>query len=180
MHRRQLLDLLQNYESVHRQEHETVSRFRDFVESHADCFHRSQLAGHVTGSAWLVNRKGSHVLLTHHRKLNIWVQLGGHADGDSNVLEVALREAREESGIKLIETISERIFDIDIHQIPARGDEPEHYHYDVRYALQAAGSDTYSVSEESHALEWVEIAKMHERTNEESMRRMACKWRADH
>jgi len=99
MHRRQLLDLLHHYSSANKEEAATVSRFIKFVESTTDCFLRSHLQGHVTGSAWLVNAAADHVLLTHHRKLNIWVQLGGHTDGNSDVLLSALREAREESGM---------------------------------------------------------------------------------
>ena len=76
-------------------------RFIDFVESHDDCFERLLQVGHVTASAWVLNPDASKTLLTHHRKLNKWLQLGGHADGDTNVLNVATREVMEESGISL-------------------------------------------------------------------------------
>jgi len=176
MHRQTIMQLLSEYETRYPEEAETTERYRQFVVTHEDCFDRSQLGGHITGSAWLLNRAGTHVLLTHHRKLDIWVQLGGHADGDSNPLAVAMREAREESGIGGISAISDRLFDIDIHLIPQRKSEPEHYHYDARFLLQTTTSDAYIVSDESHALEWVDITQLKHKTTEASMIRMAEKY----
>jgi 8-oxo-dGTP pyrophosphatase MutT (NUDIX family) len=171
-----LVQLLKNYRSLWPREANTVSTYISFVESHVDCFERSQLSGHVTGSAWLVNDVGTHVLLTHHKKLNKWFQLGGHADGHSDVLEVALKEAREESGIDQISTVSSELFDIDIHEIPATKDEPAHLHYDSRFALQVSDTDKFTVSDESHALAWIKIRELDQLTDEMSMLRMADKW----
>ena len=176
MSARNLIELLRVYQNTYPQESPTVDRYIKFVESHSDCFERSQLAGHVTGSAWLVNAAGSHVLLTHHRKLNKWLQLGGHADGHTNVLDVALKEAREESGIQEIHVLDSQLFDIDIHEIPARKNEPTHFHYDARFALQVSRSDSFTVSDESHALEWIKILELAEHTDDTSMLRMAEKW----
>ncbi len=175
MHRAALSRLLETYRDQYPHESATIERYRAFIEANPDCFKRSLLTGHATGSAWLVNQQMTHVLLTHHRKLNIWVQLGGHADGNSDLRNVAWREASEESGIADIEVLSDELFDIDIHEIPARGDEPAHFHFDARFALRA-GSNDFQVSEESHALEWVEIAKLADKTTEPSMLRMADKW----
>jgi len=171
-----LIKLLRAYQSTYPEESSTVNRFIHFVESHNDCFERSQLIGHVTGSAWLVNATGTHVLLTHHRKLNRWLQLGGHADGHTNVLEVALKEAREESGIQQIQILNSQLYDIDIHQIPARKNEPTHFHYDARFVFQVVGSDSFRVSDESHALDWINISELSHHTNDASMIRMAEKW----
>ena len=91
--------------------------------------------GHITGSAWVVDPAGSRLLLTHHRKLGKWLQLGGHSDGEPDTLAVALREAREESGLR-VRPISNAVLDIDIHTIPALKGEPAHLHYDVRFALR--------------------------------------------
>ncbi len=171
-----LIDLLQAYQGFYPDESRTVTRYLEFVSNHPDCFERTQLKGHVTGSAWLVNTTGTHVLLTHHRKLNKWLQLGGHADGNSNVLEVALMEAREESGIDQIQSLGTQLFDIDIHEIPARKNDPAHLHYDARFALQVTGNNTFTLSDESNALEWVEIPQLSKYTSETSMLRMADKW----
>lgn len=126
-----------------------------FVLSTPDCFERSHETGHITGSAWLLNPSGNKALLTLHRKLKLWVQPGGHADGDPDVLRVALREACEESGIEGIRPLSSDIYDVDIHLIPARPltGEPAHLHYDVRYLLQAP-HEHYVISDESDALVW--------------------------
>ena len=78
-----------------------------------------------------------------------------------------------------IEILSEDIFDIDIHRIPERGEEPEHHHFDIRFSMQAVDSDLYIVSSESHALRWIYLEELHQFTNDESLLRMARKWKAD-
>jgi 8-oxo-dGTP pyrophosphatase MutT (NUDIX family) len=175
MHRQPLLDQLADYAAKYPDEAETVGRFIDFVRSEGDCFERSLAVGHVTGSAWILNSDGSQVLLTHHRKLDRWLQLGGHADGDPDVFAVALKEAREESGLSDFEAVIEGIFDLDIHPIPARKSDPEHLHYDVRYLLRATGATDYVVSDESHDLRWVPLDEVTTLTTEDSMTRMVRK-----
>ncbi len=179
MNRDIVTGLLDDYREQYPDEAATVEQYKQFVADNPDCFKRTLLSGHATGSAWLVNPDMTHVLLTHHRKLNIWVQLGGHADGNSDLLDVALREAREESGIATINVFSPKLFDIDIHSIPERGNEPAHYHYDARFALIATTTE-FTVSDESHALAWVEIARLADKTQEPSMLRMANKWAVLH
>jgi len=176
MHRDLLLDLLQAYAALHPEESETVQIFRSFVADNARCFERDLWAGHVTGSCWLVNGAGTHVLLTHHRKLGRWLQLGGHSDGDPQTLRVAVREAQEESGLR-VRPLTEQIFDLDIHEIPARRVDPAHFHFDVRFALQTVGGDRFSVSDESLDLAWVPIGELETYTDEWSVLRMAEKWR---
>jgi 8-oxo-dGTP pyrophosphatase MutT (NUDIX family) len=176
MHRTPLLQALTQYQTHYPDETPLIKRFESFVRDHMACFERSLLIGHVTGSAWVVNEPGTHVLLTHHRKLNMWIQLGGHADGDADVHGVARREAEEESGLVHLVPAVGGIFDVDIHAIPARGDEPEHFHYDVRYAFRAAGSDRFTVTRESHALAWIPVGELSAYTDEVSMHRMAHKW----
>ena len=175
MHRQWLLEHLEQYTKSNGGESATVDRFIEFINRCSDCFERTLAEGHLTGSAWLVNESGDSVLLTHHRKLNIWVQLGGHADGESNLAKVALKEAEEESGLDELEVIP-TIFDIDIHTIPARKTDPEHLHYDVRFVVQNKGDEKYTISEESHDLAWIEIAELAKLTQEESMLRMRDKW----
>ena len=141
-----------------------------------DVFERSHTVGHFTGSAWLVSADESRVLLTHHRKLDRWLQLGGHADGDADLASVALREAGEESGLGGLR-VERDIFDLDRHRIPARGNEPEHWHYDVRFVVRTNDSEEFVVSDESHDLAWREIASLAEDgTADPSLRRMAGKW----
>ncbi|MBU1108771.1 MAG: NUDIX hydrolase [Candidatus Riflebacteria bacterium] len=171
-----LIDQLNTYRRRWSGESATVQKFIDFILNDPRCFENDLLHGHVTGSAWVVNRDGTQVLLTHHKRLNKWVQLGGHADGNADVLNVALREAKEESGLDEFELVSDEIFDIDIHLIPARAHVPEHFHYDLRYAFRVTGNHSYVVSEESHDLGWIKIDEIGRFSNEESMLRMAHKW----
>ena len=126
-----------------------LENLRRFVEDNDDCFERSHRSGHITGSAWIVDLKREKVLLTHHHRLDKWMQLGGHADGDPDVLRVALREAREESGVEEIRALSESIFDVDVHEIPPRGDEPAHLHYDVRFLFEADSNLPLGITPES-------------------------------
>lgn len=172
-----LLAAIDDYERRHPDEKRVVEQFRDFVTRQPRCFERSTIQGHITGSAWVVDDRRTHTLLTHHRKLNKWLQLGGHADGESDVLKVALTEAREESGIDDVRPLSPIIFDLDVHVIPARANDPEHLHYDVRYIVHA-GHSRHIVSEESHDLAWVPVLSIEHFTTEESMLRMARKWNA--
>jgi 8-oxo-dGTP pyrophosphatase MutT (NUDIX family) len=141
-----------------------------------DPFQRARLEGHFTGAAWLVSKDEKRALLTHHRKLDRWLQLGGHADGDADLMRVALREAEEESGLSDLE-IEPDIFDLDRHWIPERADVPGHWHYDVRFVVRARGSEQFVVSEESHALAWREITDIAVDADvDPSLRRMALRW----
>lgn len=177
MHRRSLLTLLDSYQPLRADDDEARSRIAAFVREHADCFERSLLVGHVTGSAWILDEARSQCLLTHHRKLERWLQLGGHADGQSDVLEVAMREAREESGLHSLRAVAGAIFDCDVHWIPERKAEPGHYHYDVRFLLEADANEPLVVSEESKELAWVALPDVASLSGDESVLRMVTKSR---
>ena len=149
-----------------------------FVEAHADCLWRSCVPGHLTGSAWIVSPDRSRTLLTHHRKLGKWLQLGGHADGDGDLLAVALREACEESGLVRVRPLSTEIYDVDRHCIPARKNEPAHHHYDLRFLFEADPNEPLAMSAtESKEVAWVELAAVHELNPEESIARLVRKLR---
>ncbi|MBI5503525.1 MAG: NUDIX hydrolase [Deltaproteobacteria bacterium] len=155
MHRRPLLELLAQYRSLDGDDLRACGRIAEFVRRHDDCFQRALAIGHVTASAWIVDGVRGRVLLTHHRKLDRWLQLGGHVDGSPDVLAAALREAREESGLAEVRAARPDIFDCDVHGIPARDDEAAHDHYDVRFLLEADSRLPLVVSEESNDLAWV-------------------------
>lgn len=182
MHRRPLLALLDAARTRHPEDSERIDPIVRFVRSHADCFERSCLPGHVTGSAWIVSPNQQEVLLTHHRKLGRWLQLGGHADGDPDVLGVALREAREESGLERFATLpgdAGRLpFDVDVHEIPARGGEPAHLHHDVRFLFLAESGQALRISGESHDLRWVAWDELPRLGVDESLLRMERRARA--
>lgn len=143
------------YQKSHPEQANVAKKILTFINETPDCFCRSHTAGHITGSAWLINPDHTKALLTLHRKLGRWLQPGGHADGCSNTLETALREATEESGITGIIPMRYEIFDVDIHRIPASPstNTPAHLHYDIRYLLKAP-HETFRLSPESIALAW--------------------------
>ena len=174
MHRNILLSLLKSYAKRHTNEEKTVDKFIEFVKAFDTCFERSLQVGHITGSAWLLNSTLDSVFLVHHKKLDKWLQPGGHVDGSPDVLTEAIREAVEETGIKKLSPLSANIFDLDIHTIPERDEEPEHFHYDVRFLLQAH-DDKFLISEESNAGVWLPLDKIKEYSQEESVLRMVRK-----
>lgn len=176
MHRLSLLDLLAQYQSTDHEEQRFKIAMISFIKQHPNCFERSLEIGHITASAWLLNRDNSQALLMHHTKLDRWFQLGGHCDGDPDVLGVAVREAQEESGLMFIEPVMPTIFDIDIHLIPANSKEKEHYHYDVRFLLQVAGDTTIMGNRESKELRWITKDPALLPTNSRSVVRMFDKW----
>ena len=179
MGRRALLEMLDSYQECHPDEAACVSRFGRFVAAHSDCFERSCQPGHVTASAWIVSHDRRQFLLTHHRKLGRWLQLGGHADGDGDVRAVALREAREESGMQgfewLVDPGGQALLDVDIHGIPARPGEAAHDHFDLRFLLAAKPDQPLLMSDESTDLRWFSHQRMEEIAVEESLLRMARK-----
>lgn len=146
-----------------------------FVAAQADCLLRSCAPGHLTGSAWIVSPDRRRTLLTHHRKLDKWLQLGGHADGDGDLRAVAQREAEEESGLAGVVPVGGEIFDVDRHWIPPRKDEAGHYHFDLRFRFEADPAAPLVVSSESKDLAWVELAQVTALNPEESMARMVRK-----
>ncbi len=175
MHRKQILRLLDSYPIIYDSDRAQAERVRRFVQAKASCFDRSLAEGHLTGSAWIVSPDRRRVLLTHHHKLNRWLQLGGHADGDPDIFSVAQREAREESGLRHLRPLSPWIFDIDVHGIPARSGTAGHYHYDIRFIFEADPAAPLVVSHESKELAWVDLASIAEPDFDWSMHRMARK-----
>lgn len=118
---------------------------------------RETLEGHITASAWITDPDGENAVLLHHRKLERWLQPGGHCDGDADVFAAALRETAEETGIVPL-TAESAPFHLDMHAIPARGAEPAHIHYDIRFRLTADPAVPLTLSEESFALRWFPVA----------------------
>jgi 8-oxo-dGTP pyrophosphatase MutT (NUDIX family) len=172
-----LLRLLAAHKALPLEAHERAMTedTQRFVAAEPRCAERALAIGHLTGSAWIVDASRSRTLLTHHRKLEKWLQLGGHADGDLDLLAVALREAAEESGLTQLRPLSLALFDVDRHWIPPRRAESGHWHFDLRFLIEADPAEPLVVTDESHDLAWVEIARMSDYNSEESMLRMARK-----
>jgi 8-oxo-dGTP pyrophosphatase MutT (NUDIX family) len=175
------IDALNAHASHDAEEEKHRGEMLRFVAAHRDnWWKRATEAGHVTGSAWILNRARSHALLLHHVKLDLWVQPGGHLDdSDASPRAGAMREAREETGIADLKSASESLFDVDIHSIPARAArsahtaiEPAHLHYDVRYLL-IAPDERVTISEESLGAKWILLDDLALPTLERSIARMA-------
>lgn len=175
--REALLAQLQRYSALDSRDAAQAARVIDLVTSTPQCAQRDCFPGHLTGSAWVVNKPGDEVLLLLHAKLKCWLQPGGHADGEFDLRNVALREAREESGLVSVALLQEEIFDVDVHRIPASAREPEHYHYDVRFVVSADEAEPLVINDESHDLRWIPLADIERYTTEWSVLRMRDKWR---
>ncbi len=157
---------------------DTISHIKKYPSS---WWQRRTLEGHVTASAWVLNQGKTHALFLHHAKLNRWLQPGGHLDDtDFSPAHGALREALEETGITNLafdKLLGDNIFDVDIHPIPARGTEPAHLHYDIRYLVvlpSEAPSTEVSISAESLGFRWISLEEVKNQF-EASLARMAQK-----
>jgi 8-oxo-dGTP pyrophosphatase MutT (NUDIX family) len=155
--------------------HETGDRdaILRLVETEPACFSRHTFTpGHVTGSAFVVCPATGLVLLHHHRRLDAWLQLGGHDEGEHDPRATALREAAEESGLRDLVLLSDEILDVHVHPIPAGKGEPPHLHHDVRYALATlAPGAIHRDAAESIDLRWFRLAEAAEKMNEPEARR---------
>lgn len=182
MSRYDLLLLLERYQARYPHETSTIQRVRALIEGHADCLVRSCRPGHITGSAWVVSSDRRRVALVHHRKLERWLQPGGHADGEADIVGVAWREALEETGLQELRLLwggDELVpLDIDVHEIPARYDpqgnliEEAHEHHDIRFLFIALGESSPVASSESHSARWFDMAELQATLDEESLLRM--------
>jgi 8-oxo-dGTP pyrophosphatase MutT (NUDIX family) len=178
MHRQDLLNLLSQYRPTFVEESAFVSRGRRMILQDEKIFERAQPM-HVTGSAWVVNPSRSRIFMVHHGKLHRWFQPGGHADGDPDVLRVALKEASEESGVdpSNIRLLSEQIFDVDIHQVPTTEVAPAHGHVDIRFLIEIDDSLPIPGSHESHEVSWIDLKDVPRYNNNRSTYRMVEKTR---
>ncbi len=152
------------------------ARILAFCDAHADALLRTCVPGHLTASALVVDAGLQRALLTHHKKLDRWLQLGGHVDGDGDLARSAWREAHEESGIEGL-VIDESPIDLDVHTIPERRTkdgsiEPAHLHLDVRFVVYAPAGAREALSDESLALRWFAPHELHTIDVDESVLRL--------
>lgn len=170
-----VLLLLQDYQPSDAEEEKARAFILDFVTRQSRFWSRSTLEGHLTASAWITDAQCESAVLLHHRKLDMWVQPGGHIDDtDLSLIEASRREAEEETGLSGLRLQQPGIFDLDVHAIPARKGEPEHWHLDVRF-WWVAEQTALQINEESNELSWLSGADIRKKTEEESVLRMVRK-----
>ena len=126
-----------------------------FLDTNDDAFLRTNTIAHMTASAWVVNPARTKVLMIYHKIYDSWSWAGGHADGDEDLLAVALREVREETGVRHVRPVSEDIFSLEVLTVDGhekRGEYvPSHLHLNVTYLLEADEHDALHIREEENS-----------------------------
>lgn len=168
--------------SLVQQQRDMATRIANLIETEPNCHHRTCMPAHMTASAFVVDYHFRAAVLMFHQKLQRWMQPGGHADGETSMHSVALKEAQEETGLTGLTFFPltqhdtrpnfPLPFDVDIHEIPAWNNVPAHWHYDVRYAFRAPKNAILCANHESNGLEWVPFANVAQYTQEDSVLRM--------
>lgn len=154
-------------------EQEMILRTLTFIETHDNFMDQQLTVGHLTGSAWIINKQRTKALFTHHRKLDMWLQLGGHAEQeDLSIRHTAIREAKEESGLKSVRLLSNNILSVDVHIIPERKGFPAHPHYDIQFLFEADENEKLAITSESEDLKWITFEDISKYNNALSIRRM--------
>lgn len=173
--RRHLAELLHAYEPTAGEAH-LLAEMLELLASPGDVLSRRHFEpGHFTASAFVVSADRTALALVHHERLGRWLQPGGHIEPeDADVVAAAVREVEEETGITVDGSVGIGVFDVDVHAIPAHGDEPAHRHYDVRF-LSTASSDEMVAGDGVAAVRWVPIADVASLVRDRSIVRAARK-----
>lgn len=155
-----LLAQLRNYASADAAEAEDRRAMLELLTSAEDAFSRGHFVpGHITASCYIVDAEGR-LLLHHHKRLDRWLQMGGHVEANESPDLAALREGREESGLPDLVQMTDGIFDLDIHPIPAAKGEPDHAHFDIRYLARTESPEAAVADRaESNDLAWVTLSR---------------------
>ena len=154
-----IVEEIKKYRPCNAQEQRDQALILDFLEKNGDAFLRSNLLAHMTASSWIVNPERTKTLMVYHNIYDSWSWTGGHADGETDLLAVALREAREETGIAHVRPVSPEIFSLEVLTVDGHEKRgayvPSHLHMNVTYLLEAEESDTLHVCrEENSGVAW--------------------------
>ncbi|MBI1367367.1 MAG: NUDIX domain-containing protein [Planctomycetes bacterium] len=172
-----VLELLNRYEAYDARERHHFRRMIKLAQDAADPFSRKLFEpGHFTASAFIVSPDARSLLLILHSKLHRWLQPGGHIDAaDTNILEAARRETREETGVVDMDAVPlnrVQLFDLDIHPIPAnpKKDEPAHEHFDLRFLFRAKTTELVA-ADDAHDARWVDLRQITQEFTDASVMR---------
>ena len=166
-----LIEQLLQYQPYNEQEKADLQVMLDFLSRHDDAFLRTNLTAHVTASGWVINGNGKKVLMAYHKIYDSWAWTGGHADGEEDLLSVAVREAREETGLQTVTPVMEAPFSVEI--LTVNGHEkkgqyvPSHLHLNVTYLLRGDDAEILTVKEDENAgVSWFDQAEALEKCSE--------------
>ena len=155
MDRQELMESIRAYQPFNEQEEMDKSLILNWIETQDDAFSRDNTVAHMTASAWVVNKDRSRVLMVYHNIYDSWSWLGGHADGETDLLAVAIREVKEEAGISCVRPVSEGIFSLESLTVDGhvkRGKYvSSHLHLNVTYLLEADSEEQVFVKEDENS-----------------------------
>ena len=162
MNRQDLINQLQSYQSFNEQEEADRQVMLELLQTSDNIFYRTNLLAHFTASAWVVNKAHTHVLMAFHNIYQTYAWLGGHADGEEDLLSVALREVKEESGIHTVKPITEGIYSLETIEVNGHEKKgkyvPSHLHLNVTYLLEADDTESLHIQQdENSAVNWFPI-----------------------
>ncbi|RHV63118.1 NUDIX domain-containing protein [Clostridium sp. OM02-18AC] len=159
MDRKELISKIKKYQPFNEQEEMDKALILNWIETQENAFSRENTVAHMTASAWVVNKERSKVLMIYHNIYNSWSWLGGHADGETDLLAVAVREVKEEAGITNVRPVSDEIFSLESLTVDGHVKKgryvSSHLHLNVTYLLEADSEEAVSVkADENSGVAW--------------------------
>lgn len=157
--RQKLIDQIEKYKPYNGQEEKDKILILDWIRNNENAFYRENTVAHMTASAWVVNKDRTKVLMVYHNIYNSWSWLGGHADGETDLLSVAIREVREEAGISHVHPVSEEIFSLESLTVDGHVKKGKyvssHLHFNITYLLEADSEEAVSIkADENSGVAW--------------------------
>ena len=170
-----IIKQIEDYKPYNSQEEKDKEVFLKYLKTFDNYLSRENEYGHMTSSAFVLNKERTKIIMIHHNLYNSWGWMGGHADGDSDLLHVAIKEAQEESGLKNIKAISEDILILDTLSVLGHTKKgkyvPAHVHLSVAFALEADENNSLHIKEdENSGVKWVPIDQMVKLSDESFMK----------
>lgn len=173
MNRLELINQIKKYKTFNEQEEKDKYLLLEWIMDHEDAFSRENKIAHITASGWVVNKDRSKVLMVYHNIYDSWSWIGGHADGETDLLATAMREVREETGIKNVCPVTDDIFSIEVLTVDGHTKNgnyvSSHLHLNVTYLLEADSGETVSIkADENSGVAWF--------TPEEALKKSTESW----